>query len=103
MTAAITEMHASLTQAGTAVGTLPYMSPEQLRGGPVQISSDIWALGVVLYEMSAGTRPFTGQTPFELSAAILNDDPAPLPSEVPLNLQTTIERCLVKDAAGRYK
>jgi eukaryotic-like serine/threonine-protein kinase len=103
MTAAITEMHASLTQAGTAVGTLPYMSPEQLRGGPVQMASDIWALGVVLYEMAAGTRPFTGQTPFELSAAILNDTPAPLPSEVPLNLQATIERCLVKDAAGRYK
>jgi len=101
LTAAITEMHASLTQAGTAVGTLPYMSPEQLRGGPVQISSDIWALGVVLYEMAAGTRPFTGQTPFELSAAILNDDPPPLPPATPPALRSTIERCLVKDPASR--
>jgi eukaryotic-like serine/threonine-protein kinase len=101
LTAAITEMHASLTQAGTAVGTLPYMSPEQLRGGPVQISSDIWALGVVLYEMAAGTRPFTGQTPFELSAAILNDDPALLPPATPPALQSIIERCLVKDPTAR--
>src|SRR5262245_2249998 len=102
LTAAITEMHASLTQAGTAVGTLPYMSPEQLRGGPVQISSDIWALGVVFYEMAAGTRPFSGQTPFELSAAILNDDPAPLPPGIPVPLRSTIERCLTKDPAGRF-
>ncbi|HEY7190266.1 MAG TPA: protein kinase, partial [Vicinamibacterales bacterium] len=102
LTAAITEMHASLTQAGMAVGTLPYMSPEQLRGGAVQISSDIWALGVVLHEMAAGTRPFTGQTPFELSAAILNDDPAPLPPDTPLPLRSTIERCLAKDPTRRF-
>ena len=70
MTAAVTQIHASLTQAGTAIGTLPYMSPEQLRGDVVRVSSDIWALGVVLYELATGARPFTGHTPFELSAAI---------------------------------
>ena len=101
LTAAITEMHASLTQAGTAVGTLPYMSPEQLRGAPVQISSDIWALGVVLYEMATATRPFSGRTPFEISAAILNDDPTSLPVHLPSDLRTTIERCLIKDVQQR--
>ena len=101
MTAAITEMHASLTQAGTAVGTLPYMSPEQLRGEPVHVSSDIWALGVVLYEMATGARPFTGNTPFELSAAILSDEPVNVPTQVSPELRTAIAGCLVKEARGR--
>ena len=98
MTAAVTEMHASLTQAGTAVGTLPYMSPEQLRGENVQVSSDIWALGVVLYEMATGARPFTGNTPFELSAAILSDEPVQVPAHIRPELKTAIAGCLVKDA-----
>ena len=102
MTAAVTEIHASLTQAGTAVGTLPYMSPEQLRGEPVRVSSDIWALGVVLYEMATGARPFTGNTPFELSAAILSDEPIPVPFDLRPELRTAIASCLVKDARRRY-
>ena len=56
----MTELHVSMTQPGTAVGTLPYMAPEQLRGQPVQMPGDVWALGVVLYEMAAGTLPFNG-------------------------------------------
>ena len=87
MTAAITQMHASLTQAGTAVGTLPYMSPEQLRGENVQVSSDLWALGVMLYEMATGKRPFKGHTPFELSAAILSDEPVNVPAHLGPELQ----------------
>ena len=102
MTAALTQMHASLTQAGTAVGTLPYMSPEQLRGESVQVSSDIWALGVVLYEMATGTRPFTGKTPFELSAAILSDDPVIVPAHIGAELRTAIAGCLVKEARRRF-
>ena len=102
LTAAVTEIHASLTQAGTAVGTLPYMSPEQLRGEQVRISSDIWALGVVLYEMATGLRPFTGNTPFELSAAILSDEPVPVPSDLRPELRTAIAGCLVKDGKRRY-
>ncbi len=102
MTAAVTEMHASLTQAGTAVGTLPYMSPEQLRGENVYISSDIWALGVMLYEMAAGTRPFKGNTPFELSAAILSDEPVQFPDHIRPELKTAITGCLVKDSRRRY-
>ena len=99
--AAVTQMHASLTQAGTAVGTLPYMSPEQLRGENVQVSSDIWALGVVLYEMSTGTRPFKGNTPFELSAAILSEDPVVVPSDLSVEVRTAIAGCLVKDSRQR--
>jgi serine/threonine-protein kinase len=100
--AAVTQVHASLTQPGVAVGTLPYMSPEQLRGESAKVSSDIWALGVVLYEMAAGRRPFRGQTPFELSAAILNDMPASLPPHLPRALRATIDRCLAKDPGERY-
>ena len=102
MTAAITHIDASLTQAGTAVGTLPYMSPEQLRGEPVRVSSDIWALDVVLYEMATGVRPFTGHTPFELSAAILSDEPVRVPSDLRPELRTAIAGCLVKDGKQRY-
>jgi TolB-like protein len=101
MTAAVTQMHASLTQAGTAVGTLPYMSPEQLRGDPVHVASDIWALGVVLFEMATGVRPFKGNTPFELSAAILSDEPVQVPDEIPPAVRTAIAGCLVKDARRR--
>ena len=101
MTAAVTQIHASLTQAGTAVGTLPYMSPEQLRGEQLHVSSDIWALGVVLYEMATGVRPFTGNTPFELSAAILSDEPVTVPAQVSPELRTAIAGCLVKDARHR--
>ena len=102
MTAAITQMHASLTQAGTAVGTLPYMSPEQLRGEHVQVSSDLWALGVMLYEMATGKRPFKGNTPFELSAAILSDDPVTVPAHLGAELRTAIAGCLVKDPRRRF-
>jgi TolB-like protein len=100
---AVTQSQGSLTQVGTVMGTLPYMAPEQLRGHMAQMSSDVWALGVVLYEMSAGRRPFQGQTGFELSAAILSRDPAPLGSHVPKALQTVIGRCLEKDGGRRYQ
>ena len=99
---ATTESQA-LTKPGVLVGTLAYMAPEQLRGEPAEAHSDVWALGVVLYEMAAGTRPFQGQTAFELSSAILNQSPPPLPPRVPTALQAVIERCLEKDPGRRYK
>lgn len=100
---AATLTHVSLTEPGMVVGTLLYMSPEQLRGETARVPGDIWALGVVLYEMTAGTRPFNGQTAFELSAAILNNPPAPLPGDVPPPLRALIERCLAKEVDRRYR
>ena len=103
MTLAATRDEATLTQPGTAVGTVAYMAPEQLRGEPAQMASDIWALGVVLYEMATGMRPFKGQTGFQLSAAVLSDAPAPLESYVPPALRGVIERCLEKKPSERYQ
>ncbi|MGH9369753.1 MAG: protein kinase domain-containing protein, partial [Thermoanaerobaculia bacterium] len=100
---ATTHSQASLTAAGALVGTLPYMAPEQFRGQPADARSDVWALGVVLYEMAAGSRPFQGQTGFDLSSAILTRPPAPLPGKVPVGLKAVIERCLEKEPARRYQ
>ncbi|HVP42893.1 MAG TPA: protein kinase [Terriglobales bacterium] len=93
----------SLTETKAVIGTLPYMSPEQLRGRPADARSDVWAFGVVLYEMAAGVRPFRGETGFELSSAILSQPPPPLPSQVPMELQAVIGRCLQREPARRYQ
>ena len=98
-----TRSQASLTAPGALVGTLAYMPPEQLRGQPADARSDIWALGVVLYEMATAHLPFRGQTGYELSSAILNQAPRPLPSQVPTELRAVIERCLEKEPGRRYR
>ena len=101
---ATTEIHSHpLTEAGTVVGTLGYMAPEQLRGQPADARSDIWALGVLLYEIATGTRPFTGQSRFELSSNILNEPPAPLPASVPMTLRAVIGQCLEKQPERRFQ
>ena len=93
--------------SGKIVGTLAYMAPEQLRGRPADACSDIWSLGVVLYEMASGVRPFKGKTGFELSSAILSTAPPPLApgpgGALPAQLQMVIDRCLEKDPARRYQ
>jgi len=97
----------SLDLSGKIVGTLAYMAPEQLKGEGADERSDIWALGVVLYEMASGTRPFKGKTGFELSSEILSATPEPLPpgtgGAVPTQLRAVIDRCLVKNPARRYQ
>ncbi len=99
----VTRSMATLTTPGAVVGTLAYLAPEQLRGKPADARSDIWALGVVLYEMAAGARPFRGQTGFELSSGILHQRPARLPGKIAIELRVVIERCLEKDPDARYQ
>ena len=91
------------TEAGTVVGTLHYMPPEVFRGETADARSDLWALGVVLHEMAAGELPFQGRTGFEVSGAILNQPPGPLPAGVPAGLQSVIGRCLAKAPGERYQ
>ncbi len=92
-----------LTQAGSIAGTLSYLAPEVLSGHPAEARSDLWALGVVLYEMASGTLPFQGRSSFEVSAAILRESPKPLPARVPPGLRAVIQRCLAKEPAQRYQ
>lgn len=93
----------SLSEAGSGAGTLHYMAPEVLRGEAADARSDIWALGVLLYEMATGELPFKGQTGYELSSAILREPPAPLPARVSAGLRAIIQRCLAKEPGQRYQ
>ena len=93
----------SLTDAGGIAGTVPYMAPEALRGEPADARSDVWGLGVLLYEMLGGRRPFTGSTGVEVTSAIMRDPPAPLSSTVPSGLASIVQRCLAKDPVRRYQ
>ncbi len=99
----LSESRASLTAQEPLAGTLSCMPPELLRGGNADARSDIWALGVLLYEMGTGKRPFEGATGFELSGAILHEPPAALPDRLPVSLKKIILRCLAKDPDKRYQ
>ncbi len=92
-----------LTEAGTVLGTLLYMAPEVLRGEPADARSDLWAVGVMLYEMLCGHLPFAGKTAFETSSAILRESPAPLPERVPAGTRGIIQKCLAKEPGERYQ
>jgi len=85
------------------VGTLPYIAPEVLRGQKGDHLSDLWALGVLLYELAAGSLPFRGNTGFEVTSAILREPPPPLPPTVPPGLAAVIQRCLSKERLERYQ
>ena len=92
------------TSPGTVLGTVSYMSPEQARGElPLTPQSDQFSLGLVLYELAAGTRAFQRQTPVETLTAIIREEPEPLPAQTPLPLQLTIARLLAKDPTERYE
>src|SRR5206468_11150114 len=91
---------------GSVLGTVRYMSPEQACGAPVDKSTDIWSLGVVLYEMVTGQAPFTGDTPGEVMSAILEKEPPPLTRYIrhtPTELQQIISKTLRKDRGQRYR
>jgi serine/threonine protein kinase len=100
---ALSQSQRSLTDEGMIAGTLPYMAPELLRGQRGDQRSDIWALGVLLYEMVSGRRPFTGATGFEVSAGILHQEPEALPAAVPAPMRVIIQRCLEKSPAKRFQ
>jgi serine/threonine protein kinase len=93
------------TFEGRIIGTIPYMSPEQAAGGSVDLRSDLFSLGVLLFEMLSGELPFTGETPANMIAAILDGTPRSLPdvvTGVPKELTEIIARCLQKDPSRRY-
>ena len=94
-----------MTQTGAVIGTPFYMSPEQVKGEPVGPQSDIFALGVILYQMAARTVPFGGATPFEVMMARTRAIPRTarqLNALVPPSLQGVLDRCLAMDPNGRY-
>jgi serine/threonine protein kinase len=95
-----------LTAEGTVLGTLQYMSPEQIEGQEADARTDIFAFGLVVYEMITGKRPFTGATKASLIASILKDQPQPLRTLEPLTpapLERIVATCLEKDPEKRWQ
>jgi serine/threonine protein kinase len=92
----------AVAQAGAPAGTLAYVAPETLRGDPPGAPADLWALGVVLFELASGARPFAARTPNDLISMILTAAPAALPASTPAPLAAVIERLLQKDPTRRY-
>ena len=96
---------AAKTDTGLIIGTVPYMSPEQARGGSVDYRSDQFSFGILLYEIATGVHPFRRATPVQTLSAIIEDAPRPLAGlkrALPAPVRWVIERCLSKDPAERY-
>ncbi|HJZ69735.1 MAG TPA: serine/threonine-protein kinase [Blastocatellia bacterium] len=100
------ETEAQLSAPGLVIGTIPYMSPEQVRGEALDARSDIFSFGAVLYEMISGRSPFVSANQAETLSAILTKDPPPLArfaTDVPEELQRIVGRCIEKDRERRYQ
>ena len=95
---------ALLSGDGQVIGTVPYMAPEQIRGETVDARSDLFALGIILYELATGGRPFLGATSADVSSSILRDTPQPMSrirGDLPGDLARIVERCLEKNPRER--
>jgi eukaryotic-like serine/threonine-protein kinase len=92
----------TLTEAGTVMGTVAYMSPEQASAKPLDLRTDIFSMGVMLYEMLHGARPFRGGSPAETMNAIIRDPVPPLTNQAP-ELNEIIDKALAKDPRDRYQ
>lgn len=92
-----------MTTGNRVLGTIPYMSPEQVSGESLDVRSDLFSLGSILYEMATGKAPFTGDNAAETLGRILEEGPPKFPAEVPASLQKIILRCLEKDPDKRYQ
>jgi serine/threonine-protein kinase len=100
------ETQSLLTKGGMIIGTVPYMSPEQVKGELLDVRSDIFSFGSVLYEMLSGHRPFAAKTTAEVISAILTSEPQPLASyliAVPPSLESILRKCLEKNRERRYQ
>jgi eukaryotic-like serine/threonine-protein kinase len=91
------------TEVGVVMGTVGYMSPEQVRGEALDARSDIFSLGIVLYEMLSGARPFEGATTADVVSAVLRAEPPPLSDSVPASLRTIVQRCLNSQPVERFQ
>ena len=113
---AVSELGPNLTQAATVasplsgdgqiVGTVPYMAPEQIRGEAVDARADLFSLGIVLYELATGKRPFGGETQVDIGHAILREEPRPpssMRAELPPDLDRIVRRCLEKNPRERFQ
>jgi eukaryotic-like serine/threonine-protein kinase len=95
-----------MTEAGSIIGTAQYLSPEQARGAPVDQTSDLYSVGVVLYELLTGAVPFNGDTPVEIAMKHLSAIPEPpsaLRADIPRDLDLIVQRALAKDPSERYQ
>jgi len=95
-------LEAPVSEIGVAMGTVPYMAPEQIRGDAVDGRADLFAFGVIVYELATGKRPFQGPSLADVSSAILRDAPAPLGQAIPPDLARIVERCLAKNPGERF-
>jgi len=96
----------AVSRYGEVLGTVPYMAPEQIRGEPVDARSDLFALGIILYELATGRRPFTGATAADVGSSILRDTPEPmtrLRAGIPVDLDRIAGRCLEKNPRDRFQ
>src|SRR6516165_6133301 len=102
----MTPAHSPMTQEGTLLGTFQYMSPEQVEGKELDVRSDIFSLGAVLYEMLTGRKAFEGKSQLSVASAILEKEPAPISSlkpMTPLSLNHSIKKCLSKSPEDRWQ